>query len=261
MRLIARIDLSRLARHLRDTDRHPKLVKAIDRAAAAGSIREDLRSALRSLEQIDRILDRHTTDRCAIPKWIDDPTVSGALFVQAVVLYARATSTTGDRQPLLGEAKLTSEERATHDEAMGFRNGAIAHFGRGETFTDGPLVKEAVVLSLYRFEGQTKKQIGVYTTRALHKVAFSARLSRLIKVRLAEIDERYQRLFNMADGELEAAVKDDVKLGRFLPSFEFDIDAFCGSPDAADQMRMQLDGGSVGDMDYAVTVPKRHGHE
>ena len=40
MHLIARIDLIRVARQLKSIDRHPALVKAIERAAAAGSIRD-----------------------------------------------------------------------------------------------------------------------------------------------------------------------------------------------------------------------------
>ena len=256
MHLIARIDLIRVARQLKNIDRHPALVKAIERAAAAGSIREDLRSALASLNQIVQIQDHSDVDPYNTPDWFNETTITGGLFVQAVVLYARATATSGDRRPLLGGAKLTEEQRATHDEAMDYRNSAIAHFGRGEAFSDGPLVKEAVVLSLYKDGERLKKQVGAYTTRAQHKVAFSARLASLLEVRLAEIDSRYQKLFDVVDTELEAAVNDDPALGRALPSFEFDIDGFCASPEAAQQLRAQLDAGSAADMDYAVRVQK-----
>jgi hypothetical protein len=139
---------------------------------------------------------------------------------------------------------------------MAYRNSAIAHFGRGETFTDGPIVKEAVVLSLYLDGSRPKKQVGVYTTRAQHRVAFSARLASLLTVRLAEIEGRYQKLFNEADTKLEEAVRADSDLGRSLRDFEFDVDQFCASPEAAIQMRADLDAGSVSDRGYEVRVPK-----
>lgn len=64
---------------------------------------------------------------------------------------------------------------------MDFRNTVIAYFGRGETLVDGPLVKEAVVLSLYLDGDKPKQRIGAYSTRAAHKVAFSARLAALLE--------------------------------------------------------------------------------
>jgi hypothetical protein len=67
---------------------------------------------------------------------------------------------------------------------------------------------------------------------------------------------RYQRLFDEADVALEQAVRADPALGRSLPRFEFDIDAFCASPAAAEHLRAQLDAGSVDDMSFAVEVPK-----
>jgi len=139
---------------------------------------------------------------------------------------------------------------------MNLRNNVVAHFGRGDTFLDGPLVKEAVVLSLYLDGDRRKKRIGAYTTRAAHKVAFAARLAELVQVRLGEIANRYQRLFDTADFELEAAVASDPDLGRSLPRFAFDADTFCASREAADHLRAQLDADVAQDLDYAVRVPK-----
>jgi len=255
MRVVGRIDLTSLARDLRDSGRHPVLVKAIDRAAAAGSVREDLRTALDSLRQIVAIQDRASEGR-ADDSLHDETVVTGALFTQAVILYARATETQGDRPKLLGEAKLDAGQRATHEEAMDLRNKVVAHFGRGEALLDGPLVKEAVVLSLYLDGQQRRKRIGAYTTRAAHKVAFSARLAALLEVRLAEVADRYQKLFDAVDAELESAATADPELGRSLPRFGFDADQFCASPQAADQLRAQLDEEVGQDMDYAVEVPR-----
>lgn len=255
MHVVGRIDLTSLARDLRTAGRHPALVKAIDRAAAAGSIREDLRTALDSLRQIIAIQDGSGFEPRESSRH-DETVLTGALFTQAVVLYARATETQGDRPKLLGEAKLDPDQRATHDEAMDMRNKVIAHFGRGETLFDGPLVKEAVVLSLYLDGDRRKTRIGAYTTRAAHKVAFSARLAALLETRLNEIADRYQRLFDAANAELEAAAKADPDLGRDLKRFEFDVDAFSASPEAAEHLRAQLDDDLGHDLDYAVRVPK-----
>jgi len=255
MRVVGRIDLTTLARDLRGSDRHPALVKAIDRAAAAGSVREDLRTALDSLRQIIAIQDRSPADREA-GSLHDETVLTGALFTQAVILYARATETQGDRPKLLGEAKLDADQRAIHDEAMDLRNKVLAHFGRGEALLDGPLVKEAVVLSLYLDGDRRKKRVGTYTTRAAHKVAFSARLASLLEVRLGEIADRHQKLFDAVDAELEAAAAADPELGRSLPQYPFDTDRFCASPDAAAQLRAQFDDEVGQDLDYAVRVPK-----
>jgi hypothetical protein len=254
--IVARIDLARLADTLAAQGREPELVHAIGKAAAAGSIREDLRNALACLKLIEQILDR-SPDQCG-PYASDheETAVTGALFTQAVILYARATATKGGRPKLLGEAKLTSTERATHDDAMKMRDSAIAHFGRGESLLDGPIVREAVLLSLYRSATGPKKRIGVYTVRAQHKVGFAARLIALVVTRLAQLEERYQRLFNEADQALEMAVRQDPALGRSLPGFEFDAEAFCGSPEAATRLRAQLEAGTAEDMAYGIVVPK-----
>jgi|TARA_B100000378_G_scaffold271550_2_gene262202 hypothetical protein len=255
MRVVGRIDLTSLARTLRDSGKHSSLVKAIDRAAAAGSVREDLRTALDSLRQIVAIQDRTAPAR-GDGSLHEETVVTGALFTQAVILYARATETQGDRPKLLGEAKLDSAQRATHDEAMDMRNKVIAHFGRGELMIDGPLVKEAVVLSLYLDGERRKKRVGAYTTRAAHKIAFAAWLAALLEVRLGEVADRYQKLFDAVDAELEAAATSDIDLGRSLPGFEFDAELFCASPEAAEQLRAQFDDDLGRDLDYAVKVPR-----
>lgn len=255
MRVVGRIDLTTLARELHDSGRHPALVKAVHRAAAAGSIREDLRTALDSLRQIVVIQDRAPTEP-PIDSLHDETVLTGALFTHAVVLYARATETQGHRPKLLGEAKLDAAQRATHDEAMVLRNKVVAHFGRGETLIDGPMVKEAVVLSLYLDGDRKKKRIGAFTTRAAHKVAFAARLTALLNIRLIEIADRYQHLFDAVDHELETAAAADLDLRSSLPRFAFNADGFCASPEAAEHLRSLLDDEVSRDLDYAVQVPK-----
>jgi hypothetical protein len=255
MKLVARIDLVRLGAALKAEAIHLELVKTIDRAAAAGSIRDDLRSAGSSLKLICEIQERIIPPP-AVGSRAEENTITGALFTQAVILYARATSTTGGRPKLLGEAKLTPDQHAVHREAIKLRDTTIAHFGRGEALAEGPIVKEAVILSLYKAPSGLKKQIGAYTTRAQHKVAFAARLGALIEIRLSEIDSRHQRLFDDADAALETALRNDPELGPRLPGFHFDVDAFCASPAAAAEIRKQLASNNMEDTIFAVEVPK-----
>lgn len=165
MQCLAHFDLSKLAGMLTAQGRHADLVRAITKVAAVGSTREDLRSAAISLRLIQEILDRPSTDSGTFGPGHEETTVTGALFTEAVILYARATTTKGQRPKLLGEAKLTPDQRAVHEEAVRLRDAAVAHFGRGETLSDGPLVKEAVVYSLLGSESSRKIQIRVYTTR------------------------------------------------------------------------------------------------
>jgi hypothetical protein len=252
---VARFDLVRLARDLQAERRHPGLVEAVERAAAIGTTRDDLRVALASLEHIARIQDARTNGGAPT---IDahDTLIMGALFTQAVILYARATTTKGARRKLLGEARLSASDRATHKEAMRLRDEAIAHFGRGEGLAEGPIAREAVLFSLFAGEGRQGIQVGTYTVRAQHKVAFSARLAALLKTRLGEIMARAQPLFDAVRDAFEEAGAEDPALRAAIGDYVFDVEAFCASPEAARQMRAELDAGFVTDRDYAVSVPR-----
>ena len=95
------------------------------------------------------------------------------------------------------------------------------------------MFKEAVLFSLLVVDGRPKKQVSVFSTRAQHKVAFSARLSALIATRLAEVAARTQPLFDAVDRELEAAGQSDQLLRSELGHYEFDVDDFAGSAEAA----------------------------
>lgn len=209
-----------------------------------------MRTAVASLRLIERRQQERPRD--GVGTLDDETTIAGALFTQAVILYARATFTTGNRPSLLGEGGLSVEQRATHNEVKRLRNGAIGHYGRGEDLQDAALVREAVILSFT----QKQRQFGTYTVRAQHKVGLSARLTQLIKVRLRQIADRKDALFEKVDTLLIAAVKSDPALGPTLPQFEFDIERFCGNADAANRLRAQLERGEVEDMDYGVLVPK-----
>lgn len=255
MKAVVHLDLVKLGKVLEAEKRHPKLTSAINRAAAVGSIREDLRAASAALLLINEMIAQSDKAPGLLPTDMRDSTLIGALFTQAVILYARATATTGDRPKLLGEAKLTSDQRKIHQEAVALRNSTIAHFGRGEELSEGPIVREAVLYSLFKSPTGPKNRVGVYTSRAQHKVAFASRLASLIDIRLGEILDRQQRIFDYADEALISALKTDPALGSSLPDFKFDPSAFCPSPEAAARMREQLETGEMEDMDFAISQP------
>lgn len=255
LHIVANLDLIRLAAKP-ESAKHPDLVQAIQRAASAGSTREDLRAAAVALDLIETIIDRREMDTGVMPTGQWDGTVVGSLFTEAIVLYARATTTGGDRPRLLGEAKLSPDQRAVHNEAIKMRDSAIAHFGRGDFLKEGPLLRQAVLVTLIRTPDGPKHRAGVYTTRAKHKAAFANRLAGLIETRLHDLEQKTQTLFDAANAALDAALKADPAFGSAVRDSEFDVDAFCSSSDAAELMRAQLAIGEMEDMDYAVRVSR-----
>ncbi len=140
-----RLNLVHGAAALAAAGRHAPLVRAIERAAALGSIREDLRTALASLRLIETM--QASEERSEVRQLNDQTTIAGALFTQAIILYARATISSGKRPSLLNERGLSDEELATHNEVRLMRNGVIGHFGRGDDLEGGPVVREAVIVS------------------------------------------------------------------------------------------------------------------
>ncbi|HWV60385.1 MAG TPA: hypothetical protein VN034_07010 [Sphingopyxis sp.] len=243
-----RLNLVHGAAALAAAGRHVPLVRAIERAAAVGSIREDLRTALAALRLIENM--QAEQERGEVKQLNDQTTITGALFTQAIILYARATISSGKRPSLLNERGLSDEELATHNEVRLMRNSVIGHFGRGDDLEGGPVVREAVIVSFTR----SQRQIGVYTVRAQHKVILAQRLALLLERRLAQIAERQDAIFDSVQRLLSEALQSDRTLGPLLLRYPFDADAFCGNSDAARNLRAQLEAGELQDMDYVVSA-------
>lgn len=257
MRLIAAYDLCHVQRHVSQVGKHPKLAKAIRKAASAGTIDQDLKTARSSLEQIALIQDYSGGRIGSLPGGLDESLLTGALFDRAIVLYARATSTKGDRFPLLGEAKLNQASKATHDEAMAYRNRVIAHFGRGENLEDGVMANEAVIWRVFDDGGKQPREVVALSIRAQNKAAFAGRLAALVEVRIDEIAQRMQALFEEVDEQFLASLLNDPELKQFLPSFEFDEEQFCPSPETAEELRAYTSKGEFPDVTFATPSPKR----
>ena len=248
-------DLSALADRLRKTKRHKKLVGLIARAAAAGTIREDLLEADRCLEAIERL--QAGRDQSEAEVDAREVTVTGALFSHAVVLYGRATFTSSEeRRGLLGEDHLSGPLRAAHRTIKKLRNTGVAHYGRADHLSDGPLVREAVVFTFWRTDGNVREQVNVLSTRAQHKVSVQRQLQNLIRAQLDRLALSEQDYLTAVRDELENAVKADRDLGRMLPTLPFDPYAFCASPEAALKLAVSLQRGEIGNHSYAVGVPE-----
>lgn len=247
-------DLSALADRLRKTKRHKKLVGLIARAAAAGTIREDLLEAERCLEEIERIQAGRNQSEAEVDA--REVTITGALFSHAVVLYGRATFTSSEeRRGLPGEDHLTVPLRAAHRAIKKLRNSGIAHYGRAEHLPDGPLVREAVVYTFWRTDGHVRDQVNVLSTRAQHKVSVQRQLKGLVRAQLDHLALSQQDYLTAVREELETAVKADSDLGRMLPTLPFDPYAFCASPEAALKLAVNLQRGELGNHSYAVGIP------
>lgn len=252
MTLELHLDLVPLAADLRAKGVHLPLAAAVDRAAAIGSIREDLRDAAASLRIIRQMQDEADARPEILGGTDDKATVFGALFTNAIILYARATFTRGARPALLGDDGLSVADKATHDEVKELRNSTFAHYGRGENSSEGPIVRDAVVRSFNR----KQYLYGVYTSRALHKVDLGARMETLIDFRLSQVTAKLQTLLDDVETRLNEAASTDADLGRSLPRYEFDADRHCASPAAAAHLRARMATGEHEDTDYTTAVPK-----
>lgn len=254
LKLIASVDLTRLASALEVEGAHPALVKIVRRAAATGSIRDDLIDAGASLKLIEQFANGDSGPVEA-GRRTDVMTIVGALFDRAIILYARATTTKGDRMPLLGEPK-DPADRALHDEILQLRNAVVAHFGRGDFLADGPLYKEAVILHVFALGDEQKHQVNVYTHRTANRVVFAERFASLIERRLVVIVERYQALSLAVRDELVAATTAEPGLVKRFAANEFDIDAFFATPGLAAAYRDRVERRAVVDMTDATRVPR-----
>ncbi|MBY0284898.1 MAG: hypothetical protein K2W81_13180, partial [Sphingomonas sp.] len=206
-------DLKALADWLRPQRRHLKFVGLVDRVAALGTISEDLRECGRCLNVIERMQDRNDLAKEKLSRE-DDATITGALFSQAIILYARATAQGGNnRMALLNDSDVPASLRATHKRIQKLRSEAIAHYGTGEKLLGTPLVREAVVFSFQRTETGVREQTNILTTRAQHKVDVSHQLRTLVAAQLDRIERIKDAELGALRAELEAAVKADTNLG------------------------------------------------
>jgi hypothetical protein len=250
-------DLKALANWLRPQGRHKKLIGLIDRTAALGTISEDLRECGRCLDVITRLQEKGGLEIESSNPREDEATITGALFSQAIILYARATAQGGNsRMALLQDADVPAPLRAAHKRIQNLRSAAIAHYGTGEAILGAPLVREAVVFTFQHTETGVREQTNILSTRAQHKVDVALDLRELVTAQLDRIERIKDDELGALRAGLEAAVRADPDLGHALPRFPFDPYAFCGTDDAAFSLAMGLQKGQIDPLAYVVAVPK-----
>ena len=72
--------------------------------------------------------------------------VRGALLAQAILLYARASTTKSARKTFDIRSRLNAEQKAVHDRIARYRNSAIAHFDRESRHGGALWADERVIL-------------------------------------------------------------------------------------------------------------------
>lgn len=137
------IDLDRVASLLPEKFKH--ISRAIEQFRDAHSAHTDLSIAV---DMLDAMRAATTADPRELP-WVND--ARNALFLSAVVLYARATKSDSDHRHRLDLNPYFNEsEKSEHKWLCDLRDKALAHFGPGAIPNELPLHEEFILLPLDR---------------------------------------------------------------------------------------------------------------
>ncbi len=128
-------DLGALADDLAKRGADPAIRSAITSAWRVQSCLGDLRQAEQSVKLLRKIADRERADDSQ-----EAMTIERALMTSAVLHYARATSTSGQKGERgsiqLEQSRLTPEEWLDHTKIIDVRNQALAHVYSGRSAGD-----------------------------------------------------------------------------------------------------------------------------
>jgi hypothetical protein len=236
-----RYDLAAALPALIATGRYGALVEHVERAIWTGSAHEDLSAARDALRLLRRLTKEVGFDERFEER--ERPTMAGALFSHAIILYARATHTRpvqGERNAWFGEGQLKGENRRVHKEVTGLRDKVVAHFGRGKHLAEGPIVKETLVLR----PAERGVFLTFYSSRAQNRGALAASFLALTEEVLALAYNATQARYAEIGAELKnAALAGDRELLALLNRFPFDPSAYSMHPDWQRQVE---DEGGIG---------------
>ena len=183
------VNLSSLAEQLEKTGKDRQLRMALKQAWRAQSCLGDLTQAKDSCSVLRNIIGR--------PRKSDTPellTTERALLTMAVILYARATSTSGQKGERgsiqLDRSKLTKEQWADHQSLLDVRNQALAHVYSSQE-VGSYLWHRELLFAVELKAGRWK------TASATNQVSFHAatleRLERMLPIAHELIMERFQK--------------------------------------------------------------------
>lgn len=222
-----------------------KLRAVVTQAWRAQSCLGDLKQANDCMDVLRDMLKRPTEQ--------DTPallTVERSLMANAIMLYARATSTNGDKGERgsiqLSEKKLTSEEWLDHNAILDVRNQAMAHVYPSRKLSDHDWHR-SIFFAVDSGQGRWKPASATNQT-SFHADTFS-KLERILPVALRELKAK----FHLRMDAVSKVVNADVKAATLLKHV-FDPVAAFGTEDA---VRVVLAGAGQGDTAFWVNEGSR----
>jgi hypothetical protein len=246
-------DLSEFSRSLKAKHKYRPLVGKIEAALSACSANEDLRSCLECLRDL-----RIVTDSRTAPSALGDDTLgtmSGALTAYSIILYCRATQTsTGNRRGWFGLEILNDQQRALHQRIKQLRDNAIAHFGFGHEHPEGPLIREALILS---FTPPGPRPI-FHSSWMMNKARFTEDFVRLVEHVQEAAREKAHARMNAVMDEIAAIGSSDASLTAAIKMHPFDARAFFLSAASRNEVYSALES-SPDTTVHVVTKPKAPG--
>lgn len=224
---------------LRDAGRYGELADQIERAIWTGSAHQDLSAARDALLLLCRLTKEAGFDERFEEQ--ERPTMAGALLSHAIVLYARATEIRpikGERSVWFGRSKLSGDQRSLHVDALDLRDKVVAHFGRGDHLSDGPYVRETLILR----PAEAGAFLTFYSSRTQNRGRFAAAflllVEHVLELAYQATQARYQAIGRFV---LEAAAHCDRELALILSRFTFDPAGYSMEPEW--QRQVENEGG------------------
>ena len=218
-------DLVSLAATLKKTGKHGNLQKILESAWRAESCLGDLKQSSDCCAALRLSLETRAED--VSPQ---QHTIDRALMTTAMLLYARATSTSsgkeGERGAIqLERGRLTKEQWADHDALLGVRNKGIAHVNRRHSVDERAWHKD-IFFAVRRSNGAW--QPASTSNETSFHLPTLERLERMLPVATDVIFSQFSRRMKAVSTALNAAKLPD----KVFLDHQFDPVAAFGSVDA-----------------------------
>lgn len=146
----------------------------------------------------------------------------GAMFAQAVIYYARATTVSGSRRRSDLVGKLSAEEQAMHKAMEDMRHKAFAHFEKSAAYKGLDFAIEKPILVI----GKNGPSLRTAIKRMVLNVQLYGDVLHQVEAMLAVISEHIQVRSEKARAALWAALEAEPELGREINKLPFDAQDF-----------------------------------
>ena len=176
-----------------------------------------------------------------------------SLMATAIMLYARATSTNGDKGERgsiqLSEKKLTPEDWADHNALLDVRNQAMAHVYPSRRLSDHDWHRD--IFFAVHLGGGVWKAASASKQTSFHAVTF-ARLERMLPVAHRELKAKFHERIGAVTDMINKEVKAEL-----LQKHVFDPVAIFGSEES---VQLVLGGAVRGEASYWVNEGDGRSH-